>query len=337
MSEIIDNYSCLILVKTEDGCYDIEFKNPELNYFFYCDTCSFKKCICTSSEKINNSYDDPLLEYNDDETVSKYIFKYLKDNYDKIHKLDRCELSKWIKNNLDLFLETFYGTEIYILKILVKYYFYLGVLDHKFHKMYTIIYLQQYKELFKEYTDEEMDLNNIDLQYLSDLLNKKKINKDNENIEIKKLKYYVEMLLRINKLHLYLNINNFHDIDLMDFSKIKICLCLYTGYIGFNGFSIFINKLAKYKTKTMFLRQFDIYIKIRPLFIKHTNHFLNDFFDINNNNTDLLHKLNTVEITWKSMTDMMDIYTDEFIKFDEIDNIVFHLMSRKYFKNKFCF
>ena len=56
MSEIINNHSLLSLVKTDDGFYNIEFKSPELNYFYIYHTCDCKKISCTSIEKIDSDW-----------------------------------------------------------------------------------------------------------------------------------------------------------------------------------------------------------------------------------------------------------------------------------------
>jgi len=132
------------------------------SYYYCINDCGSNLCNCKDKDWMQGIWNGLLLYNCEDELLATNIFNYLKNNFNSINNLDRFELSLWFESNLESFINNYYLEEVYILKIIVKYLFYIGIFNIYFYQKVRRIFFNKYKNILTlkiSYSDKYTEIN----------------------------------------------------------------------------------------------------------------------------------------------------------------------------------
>ena len=102
---------------------------------YYCvNDCGSRRCYCKDKDWTQGLWDGKLYYSSNYEKTSN-IFYFLKENFEILSNLDRKDLGKWFKKNIDIFINKYYEEELILIKVNTLYLLHIGF----FGKLYTII------------------------------------------------------------------------------------------------------------------------------------------------------------------------------------------------------
>ena len=305
MTEIIgyfeENGSISLLKNFDDNTYTIYF-NTRASYYYCINDCGSGRCHCKDKDWSQGTWDGKLFSYCDDERLSKNIFNYLKDNFEKIYHLNRSNLLDWFHSNDTLFINKYYFEEFYLIKLYVKYLFYIDIFNIYFYQKLKNIYFEKNKEILEikinhldDNFNEVIFKNNASILVKDDncyfnnnteieTLQQKSLN------EIKNQKYFYEHILTYQK---FTTENTDINIETIDISKLDSYISKFRSY---NLFPDFSNHFENLKNNLLVERFF----KKNNIDDKYKIFFNEDLLDNINNKIDEFEKIHGL---WLYMTD----------------------------------
>ena len=321
MEESIDFFQCngqISLIKITIKKFK-KYHNKELrlcfkkkNYFkilfetrasyYYCiNDCESNLCNCKDKDWIKGVWNGLLLYNCEDELLSINIFNYLKNNFNSINNLDRYELSLWLKSNLELFINNYYLEEVYILRIIVKYLFYIGIFNIYFYQKVRRLFFNKYKKILtsklsysNEYIEIEFEDKRtilIDNNYTNNTLQKKSLQSIESIICL-----YNHYILNTKKKIITIN-NDIGIINSMEIIYLQMYIDIFYIYknLSDNYVSFFSNTMFEKKSIDLFLQKNKIDIKYKSI--------LYNFIEKLSEN--ISNKIVNIESTWMYMCDKL--------------------------------
>jgi hypothetical protein len=268
---------------TEKNCSECEVQRSYQNSyfqiffitsssFFYCiNDCGSGSCNCKDKDWMQGTWNGLLLRDCDDKLLSINIFNFLKHNFNFIKKLNRYELSLWFESNIETFINQYYSEKIHILKIFVKYFFYLGIFNVYFYENFKKIFINKYKELLDikfEYSYENYDKVEIILKNnLSFFIN---LDYTNSNIQSLQEKSYYTINNIKNLYNILSDKKKFifikNNIDYVEINDIKYFFNIIKNYSMFDDFKYFFKNLQQNKPINYFLKINNLDNKLKDIF-----------------------------------------------------------------------
>jgi hypothetical protein len=203
-------------------------------------------------------------------------------------------------------MNEFYFDDIYLLKIYVKYFFYLGIFNIYFYQKLKKLYFDKNKkisELKINYPDFDNNFTEIIFNNDTSILVKEEeytyYDDNNQKIEtleqkclneIKNIKYTYETLSNQKN---FISINNTIDINTISINELKSYLNKFNLYYSLSEFHNYFKKLQKTKSLHSFFKKYNIDEKYKTFF---NNDILNKIIIF-------LDKYNDIEGTWRYMTE----------------------------------
>lgn len=291
MTEIIDyfeeNGSISLLKNLDDNIYTIYF-NTDASYYYCINDCRCGRCHCKDKDWSQGTWDGKLFSYFN-EKLSKNIFNYLKDNYDKIYNLNRFDLRDWFHSNDTLFINKYYSEEFYIIKLYVKYLFYIGIFNIYFFQKLKNIYFEKNKEILEIKLNYHDNFNEVIFKNDTSILVKDDnyyFNSEIETLqqktlnEIKKQKYFYEHILTYQK---FTTENTDINIETINISKLDSYIDKFRSYNLFPDFSNHFKNLKNNLLVENFFKKNNIDDKYKI--------FFEDLLDNINNKIDEFEKI----------------------------------------------
>jgi hypothetical protein len=261
------------------------------NSYFYCiNDCGSHHCHCKDKDWIQGTWNGLLLNYCDDYSLAINIFNFLKIHFSKINHLDRRELSYWFDSNFNLFFNTYYSYQAFLLKYFIKYLFYLGIFNVYFYHNFKNIFFNKFKNILHidiQYSDDffQLELNNdLSLSFQYDYDNDSLLNKSFDSIKnIHYLYHFISNKDNFVKLNNDINFDSIHINQLLSFFKI------FSNYLIFPNFKNTFQDLQKNKS-------IDLFFKFNNL-----DHNLIHLFNIDYI-IQLFDTFDNIHFTWNDMT-----------------------------------
>jgi hypothetical protein len=317
MTEIIDyfegNGSISLMKDLDDNTYTIYF-NTRASYYYCINDCGGGRCHCKDKDWSQGTWNGKLFSYCDDEKLSKNIFNYLKDNFDRINNLNRSDLRVWFHSNGTLFINKYYYEEFYIIKLYVKYLFHIDIFNIYFFQKLKNIYFEKYKEIL------EIKINNLD-DTVNDTVNdnfNEVLFKNDTSILVKNENYYFNNNSRIETLQQksLTEIKN----QQYFYEHVLIYQKFTTENTDINIETINISKLDSYISK---FRSYNLFPDFSNQFENLKNNFLVETF-FKKNNIDDKYKMFFNE-------DLLDNIYDKINKFEEIYGLWLYMTDSQAF------
>ena len=289
---IVKDSSIILIQYLEDNTYTIVF-NTIASYYCIND-CISGRCHCKDDDLSHQTWNGKLFSYcGDDEKLLHNIFNYLKDNFNKIYNLNRSNLVDWFYSNIILFINKYYFEEFYIIKLYVKYLFYIGIFNIYFFQKLKNIYFEKNKEILE-----------IKINYLDDNFNEI-IFKNNTSIFVKDEKHYFN------------NNSKIETLQQKSLNKIKKQKYFYDYILIYQKFT---EEIIDINIETINISVLDSYInkfKSYNLFPDFSNHFKNLQ---NNLLIETFFKKNNIDDKYKLFfnEDLLHNIYDKINKFEEI-------------------
>jgi len=317
MTEIIDyfeaNGSISLLKDIDDNTYTI-YLNTHASYYYCMNDCGSRRCNCKDKDWSNGTWDGKLFSYCDDEKLSKNIFNYLKDNFNKIEYLNRSDLRDWFHSNYILFINKYYFEEFYIIKLYVKYLFYIGIFNIYFYQKLKDIYFEKNKEIL------EIKINN---------LNNNLYDNFNDNFNEVIFKNNTSILVKDKNCYFYIN-SEIETLQQKSLNVIKNQKYFYENILTYQNFTtenvdinietINISKLESYINK---FRSYNLF----PDFSNHFENLKNNFL------VEIFFKKNNIDDKYKMFfnEDLLDNINNKIDEFDKIHGLWLYMTDSEAF------
>jgi len=267
----------------------IIFFNTKESYYYCINYCKNNYCNCRDKDWIQGVWDGEFL-YSDDIIITKNIFNYLKNNFDAICKLDRYKLSIWMNSNIEQFIDEYYSEILYLIKLYIKYLFYIGIFNVYFYQKLKNLYYEKYKNILSiklnycnNYTEVIFD-NNLSIQV------KKQYDKTLQDKCLNVIRDYISNFDFIKNKNNFISIE--FKINISNKAKITKYISKFKSYNLFPNFTHYFNNLNTIDNMETFFLKNNINDKFRDLF---NENLLNNIYDT-------IHKFEYIYDTWCNMT-----------------------------------
>jgi len=290
--EIIDSYNenGELLLKKYNNNYIIFF-HTRASYYYCINSCKNSHCYCRDKDWIQGIWDGEFL-YCNNYILAKNVFDYLKKNFDTINILNRYKLSIWVNTNIEQFMNEYYSDILYLMKLYIKYLFYIGIFNIYFYQKLKNIYYEKYKDILSikfNYCDDnytevifENNLSILVKQKYDITLQEKCLN------VIRNCIFNYDFIKNQNK---FISVDIDFDMNMNDNTKIKTFIHKFQSYHLFPNFSNHFNNLNnRINIETFFLKN-----KINDSFrILFDENLLNNIYDT-------IQKIDYINDIWFSM------------------------------------
>lgn len=314
----LHNNSTLKLTE-KDNIYYIFFISNESRYYCIND-CGRRRCYCKDKDWSQGLWDGELY-YSSNYQKILNIFYFLKDNFEILSNLNRKELGKWIRQNVNDFINKFYEEKLILTKIYTLYLFYVGFFGKELYRTIKNEFIKKNSDLLHMKIDSEyihdnskyiickktIQIGNItlfgDFKYSYDHNSKNKIKslfeliiKQYENrFEIYKFILNTKKFLLNN-----INIKKINSINDIDVNLIKECNNKQCNYFSIDeNISDIVREITNKKNLDLFYEKYVIDENIKKILQKNDINNINDIYII-------YHEINGIIESWLSLNDNLE-------------------------------
>jgi len=282
MEETIDIFKLngeISLIKKTINYYQIIFSTKK-SYYYCINECGSGQCYCKDKDWSQGTWDGLLLKNCNDQQLAIDIFNYLKNNFNIINNINRPALLLWLKSNLDSFMNIYYLDDLNILKIFVKYLYFIGIFNIYFNKRIRRLFYDKYKNILElniSISDEYTEINSGNNSTI--LIDNNIYDSSIDTLKKKSLQSINNTLYLYNTYIPEIHFNSDNNIDLNSININELNRYI-DSFLMYNDLPIFPNNIFDIKSIEMFLKKYKLEDKYKSILLNGlSNDLLQNYFN----------------------------------------------------------